>query len=168
MGKTKGFFSVMFWFLIKATRPYLMLICDDYVVMVPYSSVATWSKMHSYLIFFLSVISCYCQILKKKGSSSFLQRLERCGPITVAVQLRVRTITLSHKPWCLVLLSIMVVIEHVDSSVSICASQQEGPNLPGSLHGFSATLVSSHCPKVGRLDDWTKMSIVVTVSVCMC
>uniref|UniRef100_G3NH78 Myosin XVI n=1 Tax=Gasterosteus aculeatus aculeatus TaxID=481459 RepID=G3NH78_GASAC len=27
-------------------------------------------------------------ILKKKGSSSFLQRLERCGPITVAVQLR--------------------------------------------------------------------------------
>ncbi|CAJ1079539.1 unconventional myosin-XVI isoform X2 [Xyrichtys novacula] len=28
------------------------------------------------------------KILKKKGSSSFLQRLERCGPITVAVQLR--------------------------------------------------------------------------------
>uniref|UniRef100_A0A673B4S7 Myosin XVI n=1 Tax=Sphaeramia orbicularis TaxID=375764 RepID=A0A673B4S7_9TELE len=27
-------------------------------------------------------------MLKKKGSSSFLQRLERCGPITVAVQLR--------------------------------------------------------------------------------
>ncbi|XP_040056748.2 unconventional myosin-XVI isoform X1 [Gasterosteus aculeatus] len=30
----------------------------------------------------------YTKILKKKGSSSFLQRLERCGPITVAVQLR--------------------------------------------------------------------------------
>uniref|UniRef100_A0A8C6WNU7 Myosin XVI n=1 Tax=Neogobius melanostomus TaxID=47308 RepID=A0A8C6WNU7_9GOBI len=28
------------------------------------------------------------QMLKKKGSSSFLQRLERCGPVTVAVQLR--------------------------------------------------------------------------------
>ncbi|XP_034549269.1 unconventional myosin-XVI isoform X3 [Notolabrus celidotus] len=28
------------------------------------------------------------KILKKKGSSSFLQRLERCGPITTAVQLR--------------------------------------------------------------------------------
>ncbi|KAM9347628.1 unconventional myosin-XVI [Symphorus nematophorus] len=28
------------------------------------------------------------KILKKKGSSSFLQRLERCGPVTVAVQLR--------------------------------------------------------------------------------
>ncbi|KAM9709629.1 unconventional myosin-XVI isoform 1-T1 [Menidia menidia] len=28
------------------------------------------------------------KIMKKKGSSSFLQRLERCGPITVAVQLR--------------------------------------------------------------------------------
>ncbi|KAM4561355.1 unconventional myosin-XVI isoform 2-T3 [Fundulus diaphanus] len=28
------------------------------------------------------------KILKKKGSSSFLQRLERCGPITGAVQLR--------------------------------------------------------------------------------
>ncbi|XP_061547358.1 unconventional myosin-XVI isoform X2 [Phycodurus eques] len=28
------------------------------------------------------------KILKKKGSSSFVQRLERCGPITVAVQLR--------------------------------------------------------------------------------
>ncbi|CAL8322463.1 unnamed protein product [Merluccius merluccius] len=28
------------------------------------------------------------KILKKKGASSFLQRLERCGPITVAVQLR--------------------------------------------------------------------------------
>ncbi|XP_023271666.1 unconventional myosin-XVI [Seriola lalandi dorsalis] len=28
------------------------------------------------------------KILKKKGSNSFLQRLERCGPITVAVQLR--------------------------------------------------------------------------------
>ncbi|XP_031151084.1 unconventional myosin-XVI isoform X2 [Sander lucioperca] len=28
------------------------------------------------------------KILKKKGSSSFLQRLERCGPITVAVQQR--------------------------------------------------------------------------------
>ncbi|XP_047457190.1 unconventional myosin-XVI isoform X2 [Mugil cephalus] len=28
------------------------------------------------------------KILKKKGSSSFLQRLERCGPITVSVQLR--------------------------------------------------------------------------------
>ncbi|CAI5655783.1 unnamed protein product [Oreochromis niloticus] len=28
------------------------------------------------------------KILKKKGSSSFLQRLERCGPTTVAVQLR--------------------------------------------------------------------------------
>ncbi|XP_036966394.1 unconventional myosin-XVI isoform X2 [Acanthopagrus latus] len=28
------------------------------------------------------------KILKKKGSSSFLQQLERCGPITVAVQLR--------------------------------------------------------------------------------
>uniref|UniRef100_UPI0037E96B2C unconventional myosin-XVI n=1 Tax=Semicossyphus pulcher TaxID=241346 RepID=UPI0037E96B2C len=28
------------------------------------------------------------KILKKKGSSSFLQRLERCGPNTVAVQLR--------------------------------------------------------------------------------
>ncbi|KAM3861733.1 LOW QUALITY PROTEIN: unconventional myosin-XVI [Diretmus argenteus] len=28
------------------------------------------------------------KMLKKKGSSSFLQRLERCGPITVAVQLR--------------------------------------------------------------------------------
>ncbi|KAM7407255.1 hypothetical protein PAMA_003131 [Pampus argenteus] len=28
------------------------------------------------------------KILKKKGSSSFLQRLERCGPISVAVQLR--------------------------------------------------------------------------------
>uniref|UniRef100_A0A8C6TMZ3 Myosin XVI n=1 Tax=Neogobius melanostomus TaxID=47308 RepID=A0A8C6TMZ3_9GOBI len=27
-------------------------------------------------------------MLKKKGSSSFLQRLERCGPVTVAVQLR--------------------------------------------------------------------------------
>uniref|UniRef100_A0A8C6L0J4 Myosin XVI n=1 Tax=Nothobranchius furzeri TaxID=105023 RepID=A0A8C6L0J4_NOTFU len=27
-------------------------------------------------------------MLKKKGSSSFLQRLERCGPITVAVQLK--------------------------------------------------------------------------------
>ncbi|KAM8856722.1 unconventional myosin-XVI isoform 5-T5 [Spinachia spinachia] len=30
----------------------------------------------------------YAEILKKKGSGSFLQRLERCGPITVAVQLR--------------------------------------------------------------------------------
>ncbi|XP_015821743.2 LOW QUALITY PROTEIN: unconventional myosin-XVI [Nothobranchius furzeri] len=28
------------------------------------------------------------KMLKKKGSSSFLQRLERCGPITVAVQLK--------------------------------------------------------------------------------
>ncbi|XP_041663460.1 unconventional myosin-XVI isoform X2 [Cheilinus undulatus] len=28
------------------------------------------------------------KILKKKGSSSLLQRLERCGPVTVAVQLR--------------------------------------------------------------------------------
>ncbi|KAJ0070323.1 hypothetical protein NL108_007665, partial [Boleophthalmus pectinirostris] len=28
------------------------------------------------------------KMLKKKGSSSFLQRLERCGPITVAVQMR--------------------------------------------------------------------------------
>ncbi|KAF6724818.1 Unconventional myosin-XVI [Oryzias melastigma] len=28
------------------------------------------------------------KILKKKGSSSFVQRLERCGPITTAVQLR--------------------------------------------------------------------------------
>ncbi|XP_037542957.1 unconventional myosin-XVI [Nematolebias whitei] len=28
------------------------------------------------------------KILKKKGSSSFLQRLERCGPITVGVQLK--------------------------------------------------------------------------------
>uniref|UniRef100_A0A8C7YQ64 Myosin XVI n=1 Tax=Oryzias sinensis TaxID=183150 RepID=A0A8C7YQ64_9TELE len=28
-------------------------------------------------------------ILKKKGSSSFVQRLERCGPVTAAVQLRV-------------------------------------------------------------------------------
>ncbi|CAL8268518.1 unnamed protein product [Lota lota] len=28
------------------------------------------------------------KILKKKGASSFLQRLERCGPITAAVQLR--------------------------------------------------------------------------------
>ncbi|XP_051814534.1 unconventional myosin-XVI isoform X2 [Acanthochromis polyacanthus] len=28
------------------------------------------------------------KILKKKGSSSFLHRLERCGPITIAVQLR--------------------------------------------------------------------------------
>ncbi|XP_074550716.1 unconventional myosin-XVI isoform X2 [Halichoeres trimaculatus] len=28
------------------------------------------------------------KILKKKGSSSFLQRLERCGPVTVAVQMR--------------------------------------------------------------------------------
>ncbi|XP_053732780.1 unconventional myosin-XVI isoform X1 [Synchiropus splendidus] len=28
------------------------------------------------------------KILKKKGSSSFLQRLERCGPITVSIQLR--------------------------------------------------------------------------------
>ncbi|XP_072252998.1 unconventional myosin-XVI isoform X1 [Leuresthes tenuis] len=28
------------------------------------------------------------KMLKKKGSSSFLQRLERCGPITVGVQLR--------------------------------------------------------------------------------
>ncbi|XP_077392246.1 unconventional myosin-XVI isoform X2 [Festucalex cinctus] len=28
------------------------------------------------------------KILKKKSSSSFLQRLERCGPVTVAVQLR--------------------------------------------------------------------------------
>uniref|UniRef100_A0A087Y002 Myosin XVI n=1 Tax=Poecilia formosa TaxID=48698 RepID=A0A087Y002_POEFO len=28
------------------------------------------------------------KILKKKGSSSFLQRLERCGPVTAAVQLR--------------------------------------------------------------------------------
>lgn len=36
------------------------------------------------------VVSFSRQILKKKGSSSFLQRLERCGPITVAVQLRVR------------------------------------------------------------------------------
>uniref|UniRef100_I3KAB4 Myosin XVI n=1 Tax=Oreochromis niloticus TaxID=8128 RepID=I3KAB4_ORENI len=33
------------------------------------------------------ITSCF-QILKKKGSSSFLQRLERCGPTTVAVQLR--------------------------------------------------------------------------------
>ncbi|MGH0131327.1 UNVERIFIED_CONTAM: hypothetical protein FKN15_056372, partial [Acipenser sinensis] len=28
------------------------------------------------------------QLLKKKGATSFLQRLERCGPVTVAVQLR--------------------------------------------------------------------------------
>ncbi|XP_051782257.1 unconventional myosin-XVI isoform X2 [Erpetoichthys calabaricus] len=28
------------------------------------------------------------KLLKKKGASSFLQRLERCGPVTVAVQLR--------------------------------------------------------------------------------
>lgn len=46
---------------------------------------------------FVSHISFHCQILKKKGSSSFLQRLERCGPVTVAVQLRVRTIPL-HSP----------------------------------------------------------------------
>lgn len=30
-----------------------------------------------------------CQILKKKCSSSFLQQLERCGPITVTIQLKV-------------------------------------------------------------------------------
>lgn len=44
------------------------------------------------MMFFFFTLSFSCQILKKKGSSSFLQRLERCGPITVAVQLRVRTL----------------------------------------------------------------------------
>lgn len=34
---------------------------------------------------------------KKKGSSSFLQRLERCGPITVAVQLRTSLMELISK-----------------------------------------------------------------------
>uniref|UniRef100_A0A665U7G5 Myosin XVI n=1 Tax=Echeneis naucrates TaxID=173247 RepID=A0A665U7G5_ECHNA len=37
---------------------------------------------------FVIIASLLLQILKKKGSSSFLQRLERCGPITMAVQMR--------------------------------------------------------------------------------
>uniref|UniRef100_A0A671W4E4 Myosin XVI n=1 Tax=Sparus aurata TaxID=8175 RepID=A0A671W4E4_SPAAU len=46
-------------------------------------------RMPSLSNIFFSLLSLFIyQILKKKGSSSFLQRLERCGPITVAVQLR--------------------------------------------------------------------------------
>ena len=38
--KADGFLNVAFWSLVKATQPDVMLICDDYAVMVPYSSVA--------------------------------------------------------------------------------------------------------------------------------
>lgn len=39
--KADGFLNVVFCSLVKATQPDVMLICDDYAVMLPYSSVAT-------------------------------------------------------------------------------------------------------------------------------
>ncbi|KAF3843141.1 hypothetical protein F7725_001990 [Dissostichus mawsoni] len=75
-------------------------------------------------------------ILKKKGSSSFLQRLERCGPITVAVQLRN---TLSE-----VMSKLQACTPHFVECVR--------PNTSGQPEGFDSSHVSTQLQYIGVLE----------------
>ncbi|KAK1903550.1 Unconventional myosin-XVI, partial [Dissostichus eleginoides] len=76
------------------------------------------------------------KILKKKGSSSFLQRLERCGPITVAVQLRN---TLSE-----VMSKLQACTPHFVECVR--------PNTSGQTEGFDSSHVSTQLQYIGVLE----------------
>ncbi|KAI4805928.1 hypothetical protein KUCAC02_010521, partial [Chaenocephalus aceratus] len=76
------------------------------------------------------------KILKKKGSSSFLQRLERCGPITVAVQLRN---TLSE-----VMSKLQACTPHFVECVR--------PNTSGQPERFDSSHVSTQLQYIGVLE----------------
>ncbi|XP_058479130.1 unconventional myosin-XVI isoform X1 [Solea solea] len=76
------------------------------------------------------------KVLKKKGSSSFLQRLERCGPITVAVQLRN---SLSE-----VLSKLQASTPHFVECVS--------PNASGQPDSFDSFHVSTQLQYIGVLE----------------
>ncbi|CAL9690096.1 unnamed protein product [Knipowitschia caucasica] len=62
---------------LRGSRAALLLHKMPSAHVMPTSSVPQQRRYHD-----------LSKMLKKKGSTSFLQRLERCGPITVAVQLR--------------------------------------------------------------------------------
>ncbi|KAM4609069.1 unconventional myosin-XVI isoform 2-T3 [Polymixia lowei] len=76
------------------------------------------------------------KILKKKGASSFLQRLERCGPITVAVQLRN---SLSE-----VISKLQACTPHFVECVR--------PNAGGEPDGFDSFHVSAQLQHIGVLE----------------
>ncbi|XP_056289337.1 unconventional myosin-XVI [Pseudoliparis swirei] len=76
------------------------------------------------------------EILKKKGSSSFLQRLERCGPITVAVQLRNSLSDVIGK--------LQACTPHFVECVR--------PNASGQPDGFDSVKVSTQLQHIGVLE----------------
>uniref|UniRef100_A0A8C2Q127 Myosin XVI n=1 Tax=Cyprinus carpio TaxID=7962 RepID=A0A8C2Q127_CYPCA len=76
------------------------------------------------------------KLLKKKGATSFLQRLERCGPVTMAVQLRNS-------------------LSEITSKLQACTPhfvQCVRPNNAGKPDVFDSFHVSSHLQYVGVLE----------------
>uniref|UniRef100_A0A8C0YMM5 Myosin XVI n=1 Tax=Cyprinus carpio carpio TaxID=630221 RepID=A0A8C0YMM5_CYPCA len=76
------------------------------------------------------------KLLKKKGATSFLQRLERCGPVTTAVQLRNS-------------------LSEITSKLQACTPhfvQCVRPNNAGKPDVFDSFHVSSHLQYVGVLE----------------
>ncbi|XP_072542195.1 unconventional myosin-XVI isoform X3 [Salminus brasiliensis] len=76
------------------------------------------------------------KLLKKKGATSFLQRLERCGPVTVAVQLRNS-------------------LSEINSKLQACTPhfvQCVRPNGSGQPEAFDSFLVSTQLQYVGVLE----------------
>ncbi|XP_066542846.1 unconventional myosin-XVI isoform X1 [Hoplias malabaricus] len=76
------------------------------------------------------------KLLKKKGATSFLQRLERCGPVTAAVQLRNSLFEISSK--------LQACTPHFVQCVR--------PNTAGQPEAFDSFLVSTQLQYVGVLE----------------
>uniref|UniRef100_A0A8B9GMU0 Myosin XVI n=1 Tax=Astyanax mexicanus TaxID=7994 RepID=A0A8B9GMU0_ASTMX len=76
------------------------------------------------------------KLLKKKGATSFLQKLERCGPVSVAVQLRNS-------------------LSEINSKLQACTPhfvQCVRPNASGQAETFDSFLVSTQLQYVGVLE----------------
>ncbi|XP_046701110.1 unconventional myosin-XVI isoform X2 [Silurus meridionalis] len=76
------------------------------------------------------------KLMKKKGATSFMQRLERCGPVTVAVQLRNSLSEISSK------------LQSCTPHFVHCVR----PNSSGQADAFDSSLVSSQLQYVGVLE----------------
>ncbi|KAK3568352.1 hypothetical protein QTP86_004947 [Hemibagrus guttatus] len=76
------------------------------------------------------------KLMKKKGATSFMQRLERCGPVTVAVQLRNSLSEISSR--------LQLCTPHFVHCVR--------PNSSGQADGFDSSLVSTQLQYVGVLE----------------
>ncbi|XP_034160516.2 unconventional myosin-XVI isoform X2 [Pangasianodon hypophthalmus] len=76
------------------------------------------------------------KLMKKKGATSFIQRLERCGPVTVALQLRNSLSEISSK--------LQLCTPHFVHCVR--------PNSSGQADTFDSSLVSTQLQYVGVLE----------------